>query len=397
MLEHLKHVVAGFFALGIFVVVILQSICLVWLEYSRDMQNLQDRLALNAQRAVQTLIVGNNTTPDELTVDEQFLSATDRMHSRIFDKNGEALHVGLLFQQEPLGVQEESWIIEFNEDHYRVFTFPIFIDGENQGSIQIAEKYRSFKERLEDMTFLILVFAAVVASIKFWLAMLFQSYALRPVKSNLSAMAQFTENAGHELKTPLANLQSSLDVALKTGEYKEGIEEAKADIKTMSALIDTLLHLETLQVSDVQKQPTDVSQLVTDVAKSFEAKMAEKNIELITKITPGVVRLADAHLIRDVLNNLLQNAYKFTDTGGKIGISVSHKKIRVKDTGIGMAPEIAAKIFDRFFKADVSRTERGFGLGLALVAKIVHLHGWNIRVDSKPGKGSEFTIIYRKK
>jgi signal transduction histidine kinase len=200
----------------------------------------------------------------------------------------------------------------------------------------------------------------------------------------MERLEQFTQDASHELRTPLAALLSSLDLALLSGEHREGILSAKQDVKDITVLVERLLELARLDGFAISRTSVDFSSLVEDAIEKFRPLAQEKGLTIEQSLQPDVTVVADTPLIRQVVTNLLSNAIKFSHKGsGPIFVRLTAQTLSIQDHGIGIAPGALSHIFDRFFRADPSRTEQGFGLGLALVRRILDLHGWTIRIAGR--------------
>jgi signal transduction histidine kinase len=194
------------------------------------------------------------------------------------------------------------------------------------------------------------------------------------------------------LRTPLAAAGSSLDLALKTRDYEDGIREAKRELRHGAELLERLLNLADLDELSLSPQPVDLSSLVADESSRQNSSVRGRSIEVQTSITPGLVVDCDAALVRQMVANLVANAVKFTPDGGTVRIELTPARLVVRDTGVGIPAEALPHVFERFYQADPSHCDEGSGLGLAIVARIVELHGWSIGVESRPGSGSAFTV-----
>lgn len=392
MLKLLRLQIAAFFSLGIVGVLLLQSILFIAIEYRSDIRRMDGEMAEDAQRIVYTM-----TELATADLDTDILSAIDQNNIRVYEANGALQFIGLIFHGEDTTFSPDAFVMEYGNEHYRVLTFPIFLEGDTIGFLQIGEKFRRLSDRISQNALPLLFLSLTLSAIMMILGLLFQTRIMTPVHQVINSMEQFAQNAGHELRTPLANMQSSLDVALRSGDYKEGLEEVQADLQTMQSLVDRLLELESMDESVLDSQPLNLSLLADSIVQKFEPALEERGLRIEKNIQPDVIRIADAELIRTALTGLIQNASKFTPEGGIISVTVRHGLIEIQDTGIGMAPEIAERIFERFFKADTSRNNDGFGLGLALIKRIMDLHRWQITVSSRPGKGTTFRILFRRK
>jgi heavy metal sensor kinase len=222
---------------------------------------------------------------------------------------------------------------------------------------------------------------------------------------------QFTGDAAHELRTPLALMRSQIDLAMtqaeSTAEYREALAALDGDVGRMTSLVSTLLSLARADAGGLvpNREPTDLAELVRDVAEQLDTIAAEHDLRIST-VTQPVTASIDTDMIIQVLVNLVDNAIKNTPAGGRITITASltsdgvpdangaMARISVADTGVGIAPEHLPHIFDRFYRVDHgrARSRGGTGLGLAICQAIVHAHNGQITAASEEGKGSTFTL-----
>ena len=216
---------------------------------------------------------------------------------------------------------------------------------------------------------------------------------------------QFTTDASHELRTPLTIIKGQIDVSLQKERepeaYRQVLQAVNDEVDRLIRLAGSLL---TLTRADAGQIPLsfeniDVGEVVTGVSEQVRPTAVDKGAEL--KIDPGppVTIQADEDLLLQLMLNLLDNAIKYTQSGGEVtvGWKVNGNKVemRVHDTGIGISAEHLPYLFDRFYRADKarSRAEGGVGLGLAISRWIAEVHGGSINVNSAPGKGSTFVIL----
>ncbi|MGN0492112.1 MAG: ATP-binding protein, partial [Acutalibacteraceae bacterium] len=208
----------------------------------------------------------------------------------------------------------------------------------------------------------------------------------------------FISNVSHELKTPLAVMQNYGTMLQRPGlEEEKRIEYAKSisdACRRLAHLITNILKLNKLE--NQQIFPTvkdyDLSEQLAECLLQFENVWEKKNIDIETDIPDGASIRADAELLTLVWNNLLSNAFKFTDDGGTVGVQLTadekYATVKVYDTGCGMKPEVGAYIFDKFYQGDTSHSTQGNGLGLALVKRVVDIMQGEIGVESVYGQGS---------
>ena len=140
----------------------------------------------------------------------------------------------------------------------------------------------------------------------------------------------------------------------------------------------------------------DLGEQLCQCLLQFENTWEQKEIEIETDIAENIIIQADEELLGLVWNNLFSNAFKFTDAGGRVSVSLTAAEgfavIQVKDTGCGMSAEVGAHIFEKFYQGDTSHSIQGNGLGLALVKRIIDIMQGEIAVESTPGEGSTFTV-----
>jgi len=214
----------------------------------------------------------------------------------------------------------------------------------------------------------------------------------------------FISNVSHEIKTPLAVIQnySSLfqDETLDSETRKNYSKTLISASKRITDLITNILKLNKLENQEIQEkhEAFNLTEALADSVVEFEMLIEKKNLELNCDFD-DVVIFSSKSLLEIVWNNLISNAIKFTNSGGKIDITLKRKyknvEIKVSDTGIGMTSETGAKIFEKFYQGDTSHSTQGNGLGLALVKKVIDILGGEISVQSEINKGSTFTILLK--
>lgn len=223
------------------------------------------------------------------------------------------------------------------------------------------------------------------------------------LERSFKAEKQFTSDASHELRTPITVIRASCDRALRKdltrGDFVKtiGIIDEQAD--HMSCLVNHLLDLTRLQQGTERYAlgEGDLSELVREACEDYMPEQ-KRGITLITDIAAGVAAKFNTPLMASLVQNLLQNAYRYGRENGHIWLSLKSVDgkavLSVRDDGIGIAPEEQDKIWLRFWQADPSHGENvGNGLGLPLVKEIAELHGGSVLLASTPGEGSTFTVI----
>ncbi len=216
----------------------------------------------------------------------------------------------------------------------------------------------------------------------------------------------FIANVSHEMKTPLAVIQNygTLLQAPALSEEKR-IEYAKAMTDASRRLADmmtNILKLNRLENQQIYPHPTtfDLGELLCESLLQYESTWERKNIEIETDIAENVIVSADAELLSLVWNNLFSNAFKFTDEGGKVTLTLTADEesatVKIADTGCGMSRDVGEHIFEKFYQGDTSHATQGNGLGLALVKRVVDITQGEIAVESALCVGTTFTVKIRR-
>lgn len=216
----------------------------------------------------------------------------------------------------------------------------------------------------------------------------------------------FIANVSHEMKTPLSVMQNygtllqapDLDDKRRI-EYAKGVADGSRRLADMMMNILKLNRLEKQQIYP-KTEEYDLGEQICECLLGYETVWEKKNIEIETEIEEEIKVNTDRELLSLVWNNLFSNAFKFTPEGGKVSVSLEatehHAIVRVKDTGCGMTPDVGAHIFEKFYQGDTSHATQGNGLGLALVKRVVDIMQGEISVESALGKGSTFTVKFRR-
>ncbi len=222
------------------------------------------------------------------------------------------------------------------------------------------------------------------------------------LEKSFNAERQFASDAAHELRTPVAVILAQCDRARrkdKTSEdFLKSLDVIESQGHRMSELIDQLLSLTRLQ-QGVDRYPlreADLSEFLAALNDEF-VPLNERGITRTAEIEPGVIARFNPTLMARIVQNLLQNAYKYGKDGGHVALTLKIEDgaavLRVADDGIGIASEDIDKIWQRFWQADASRGEDGgSGLGLSMVREMAEFMGGTARVESVPGTGSTFTV-----
>lgn len=218
---------------------------------------------------------------------------------------------------------------------------------------------------------------------------------------------QFVDTATHELRTPLANIKAyaetlALADMIDVEQQKQFLNTINSEATRLARFVDDLLSVSSMELGSLSlnKQVTDLGRMVDEVLSKIRPQVAEKQLTLEVVLPEKLPEPEiDKDKVATVLVNLLGNAVKYTPPGGRVTFRVhvtdQHIEIGVEDTGVGIAEDEVAKVFDKFFRSNDPRVleQTGTGLGLALAQEVVRLHGGRISVESEIDKGSTFSVL----
>jgi heavy metal sensor kinase len=215
---------------------------------------------------------------------------------------------------------------------------------------------------------------------------------------------RFIADASHELRTPLTIMRGELEAMVEGAYLASDVQEKAAsileEVERLGRIVEGLFAISRLDAGEAQKQtaPFDLATLAVSTAEQMCLLAEDKNISITTDAPHEVTVEGDRSRLKQVIVNLLDNAIKYTQEGGKVRLSVfardGHAMLEVEDNGIGIPAEAQAHIFERFFRVDKARSRElgGAGLGLSIVRSICAAHGGQVEVRSSNGHGSLFTV-----
>jgi signal transduction histidine kinase len=217
-------------------------------------------------------------------------------------------------------------------------------------------------------------------------------------------MRRFVADASHELRTPLTSVRGLAEFYLLRGETASRAEVTRlmsgiqAEAARMGRLVDDLLLLARFDEDRaLDTHPVDLASVAAEAVRSARAVRPGRPLTLLAAPEPVIVN-ADAARLRQIIDNLIGNAAQHTPAGTPVTVTVGaeagHGSLTVVDTGPGMSPEQASRVFERFYRTDRarSRANGGTGLGLSIVATLVAAHGGTVTVDTEPGRGAAFAV-----
>ncbi len=226
------------------------------------------------------------------------------------------------------------------------------------------------------------------------------------IQALLTEIKEMSDNMAHDLRSPITRIRGIAEVTLSTGkslaEYEAMAANTIEECDRLLDMINTMLIISKAEAGVVHltREEIDLAGVVQEACRLFDPTAEDKGITLSCHAPDESHFIGDKRMIQRMLSNLLDNAIKYTPSGGSVNVSVAENEARVvvsiKDTGMGMSPTDLPHIFERFYRCDESRSQTGIGLGLSLARAIARGHGGDITATSSPNQGSTFTVTLPK-
>ncbi len=283
-------------------------------------------------------------------------------------------------------------------DRQRVYSIRVGQPGD-MALIQVERSVEPEHEALSKLLAGLLIGGAagvVLAGIGGWFL---AGKSLAPVRLAFARQHAFVSDASHELRTPLTVIRANAEFIQQEQPGNAEARDIISETDRLSALVDALLAVARGQkLADSAMTEVDLGELIEKTAASFQPLAADQGLELSAVAADDVVVKGDREQLQQVIVILLDNAVRYTASGGRVHAQArrdgSNAIVTVHDTGIGIGEQELERVFERFYRADDARNRQsgGAGLGLAIARELVMRHGGKISVDSTEGAGSTFTI-----
>ncbi|MBN3896637.1 MAG: sensor histidine kinase [Nostoc sp. NOS(2021)] len=354
--------------------------------------------AANVEFEKGRLTVESDFRPQDLIAYHQTLQWFDTQGNLINQQGQTALTLPLLTNKM---VQVQTGKIPI-----RAVTVPIIKsdNGELVGYVRVSQSLEEFDETLQKLDWGLggaIIITLVLSSIG---GILLTRQAMQPIEESFQRLKQFTADASHELRSPLMAIKINADLAL---EYPEEIgpkdvekfQEIASATNQMTRLTEDLLFLaRTDKVPTQNRDSLNLTSILENLIQLYKPQAEAKQIKFKFQLIANLQLIGDSVQLTRLFTNLVENALYYTPSGGVVEIKTtrvgSQLYVNVQDTGVGIAPEYIDKVFERFWRADQSRSywKGGSGLGLAIAQAIAQNHGGLISITSKLGVGSCFTV-----
>ena len=289
----------------------------------------------------------------------------------------------------------ETRLTRFQDSMQRSFSRPFLPNFEDARSDEQAKAAANLYERLVFINILIFAFGGIAS---YFLA----RKSLQPIERAHESQSRFTSDASHELRTPLAAMKTEIEVALKDksatpSELREVLSSNLEEVNKLTKLSEMLLNMSRLENTKLKLGPVNLNKIVKEKLGDFGQTASRISME---KTLRQHVVYGDETAIADLIKILIDNALQYSPPNSHVSIRLSRQgecaRFEITNSGDGIEPDKLEHIFERFYRADSSRTNgghRGFGLGLALAKNIVELHEGRLFVKSAPGIETAFTFL----
>ena len=270
-------------------------------------------------------------------------------------------------------------------------------DGESLGKVLVGINLTPILGLTGHYYAICAVTILIVSILAYFIGNSLAARAILPVEEAMERQQHFVADASHELRTPLSILLSSVDMLNGSGDRRALVQGMKEEILGMRNLTNSLLTLARFDGENGGHADFDLSEALRSAVGSMQRVADRKDIRIVPSVADGVRMYGDGAKTGQLIGILLDNAVKYSPENSVVRLDMAVNQdvaeIAVVDRGMGISREHLEHIFDRFYRVDEARRAGGYGLGLSIAQNIAALHGAEIRVESREGEGSTFTVL----
>jgi signal transduction histidine kinase len=375
--------------------------------FSRELTLQQDvLLAQEARNTTKNLLEGNKS--DVLaTGSDEFGWIALETDGEVMDSNWTTTSVGLpsqdLFQETLRDEEMVAATVRGENGSARVVSMPMYESGELVGVMQYARSLRRVQETVNELVLVLLPLGLGALGLAAVGGLYMARRAVRPVREAFDRQRAFIADASHELKTPLTLIRVDTEVLqgnLQDPDDRELADEVLAETDRMGKILSDLLTMARLDAGalDVARKPFDLTNLIEEETERFRVRATREGVRLEVRAPDELLATGDPARTGQILAALLDNALRFTPSGGSVEVRASRQdgtvEATVTDTGPGIPPEHLARIFDRFYRAESARTREGggTGIGLAIARGLARAQDGDLEAANAKDGGAVFRL-----
>lgn len=400
-LLHTRKKLSLYFAMIVFCIVLFLGVLFLSVRYINEQRLEKSRFINQSQSLLQTLQtrpnLNNQATRERFDADfikkRPSLNGPNQVSYLLLDSDNNIIDKKIL-QNIDFNIFSQTFKTWLWSDKGLVFRKEYLKSSSGINRLIMYSKYRmDFQDYARDV-WIYFVLALCCAIGFYYIGLLFVAKTLKPVAENIDDMQQFIHNAGHELKTPLAVIDSNLQLLSSMKDLDVSLVwESRHEVHRLNWLLESLIDLADISRS-TQTQKIDIQSEIQSIVAEHTSYIEEKNIRIHIDFKKPILLEANPWYAQIFFSNLIENALKYNREGWSVHVSYDGDTLSISDTGIGMDQQQQVKIFDRFYQINKNQNTPWFGIWLSLVAKIAEIYSWKISLESEVDKGSQFNINF---
>ncbi len=413
MLERIRRrLTLGYVGIFALIFVLLGAFAVV--GFSRELTEQQDVLLAQEARNQASNLLNDEQREVLATGSPEFSWIALDLQGGITDSDPVAASLGLPSAELAQEALEEDGVVSatiqgYDDSGVRAVSMPMYDEaGELVGVIQYARSLGEIRDNVNRLLLVLLPLGLGALGLAAFGGLYMAGRAVRPVRDSFDKQRAFVADASHELKTPLTLIRADTEVVLYRGRVdpddRKLIEHVLAEIDKMNAVLSDLLLVARLDAGklEVSTEPFDLSVVLSESVERFGLRISGKGVDLEVRMADRLPVRGDPKRTGQIFAVLLDNAVRFTPSGGRITMDGQlHDgwvEVSVRDTGPGIAPEHLPRIFDRFYRAEEARTRKsgGTGLGLAIARDLARAQKGDLQAENVKGGGTVFRLVLPK-